>query len=365
MKKDHNNEYIPVKYNKFFKAGLFAFDNYKDFFTLYTADNKIDVLIKHLYENLYDCKDKNIVIPGSKILFSNSSWDYLQWVKEYKNKDGVMVINDANDRIFCNPAYLLWCLETGRGIYLKKNLSYNYDYGRHMKKRKGWMQMKENEYKKMYSNALYNCLFPNAESPVIGNIEAYIKYNMDWKPWKKREYDVFWAGQNRRGSLTGDKVEGIKKVKQAVKKLGLKFLIVGSKPSLGRRGYMETISNSRFCYNFSVGPLRNRREWEVLLGGGCLVQDPRTKNMERNIMEDYKHFTYFSYDNFIGNLEELVNNQDKYEEIAYEGWKLAQECWTSIPSLDLRLSVVQGLTRKRVNTIEDLKKMEEYLRWLI
>lgn len=344
------------------KTGFFAFDDYEDFLTLSTATDKTSILMKHLYKDLKDCREKNIVVPNSKAVKCDVTWASKQWINGYKNENGVMVINDASDRIFCNPAYLLWCLQTGRGVYLKKNLSYNYDYGRHMRKRKDWLQMIEKEYKKMYDDALYKCLFPATESPVAGNVDAYIEHGMTWKPWKKRKYDVFWAGENRPGALTGNKIAGIGNIRRAVEKLGLKALVIGRRPFLGRKGYMEAIVNSRFCYNVAVGPLRNRREWEVLLGGGCLIQDPRTKNMERNIMEDYKHFTYFSYNNFTENLERLLKNQEECESIAYEGWKLAQKCWTVIPALTLRLSVVQGLTRKRVDTIEDLEKLEEQLR---
>ena len=375
-------------------GNFFAFDNYWDFLTLFD-DRDLSKwslergrvpgvahhwspgvmmtpnLKKHWYKDLKECVDKNIIIAWSLFQF-DGLWDTSEWLDVYrnKNKEGLFIVDDSSDKIYCFPNYLSWCLESGRGVYFKKNLSYNYYddneckytiQQNHFLQKGGWHQISEDEYKKLYHTALYKCMFPATESPIDACVAAYIKANMTWVPWSERKYDVFWSGQSRGGWFHTDKKMAIEKLERAAKKLGLKALIIGGPKqgqNLGRNGYMETIANSRLCYNFSIGPLRNRREWEVLLAGGCLVQDPRTKAVEQNIMEVDRHFIYFSYDSFEDHLEDLAKNQDKYEEIAYNGWKLAKKCWLTSPAISFRLHVAQGLSRKRIDTLEDLEELE-------
>jgi len=372
------------------EGNFFAFNSKKDILDLYRSKDpenewryiegkrKPGTLIsptlkKYYSKNFEECKDYKYVIAYSRF---NGPCTYkytLDWPKKFTGKK--LIFNDTSDKIFCYPTYLFFS-KIFSWVYLKKNLSFNDEYKRWRQKRnrQDWplfddLLMNEPEesyvkvsYSDLFKSSLNKVLFPGPESPPAGNIKAVLDYSIEWKDFKDREYDVFFAGQSRAGYMVGNKTESIKKLKETVKKLKLKALILDKRQNIGREGYMRAISNTKFCYNFSIGPLRNRREWEILLGGGLLVQDRREVTMEKDIMQVGKHYI-LQNENMEEQLQCLIDHSEQYETIAKQGYDLARISYCSIPTLEFRLMFCYLLdSSKRIRTIEDLKKQESKLK---
>jgi hypothetical protein len=319
-------------------------------------------LKKHWFKNLDACKNQKFVI-----VYSRWSVGEYRKSKKWPTTFGgdCLVIVDALDKICCLPPYMEWCLESGRGIMLKKNLSYNEYYQRWQQKktRRGdWPKMSVAAYKDLYFNSLGKTLFVHPETPPAGNVGAIMHKDWRFRPFDKRKYDVFFAGQTRAGYLIGSKTAGIRELKAALKKSKLRGLVISKSDNLGRFGYMDTIANTCFCFNFSIGPLRNRREWEVLLGGSCLLQDPKTRDMETNIMVENEHYVHFESGRIKQQLEQLADNRDYYEGIGHNAFRMAQESFLNMPPLDIRLAMMYALERKPIDTIDELKALEK-ARW--
>jgi len=358
-----------------FEGNFFYFENHHEFLGL--QNESIDLaeceegpgkagtlltptLKRHRFQNFKAVHNRPYVIAYNRFN-GDGSYAHSNWPTGFKGKH--LIINDATDKIFCYPSYLQWCLESGKMTYVKKNLSWigqkQYDQWRQKKNRQDWPIT---DHFGMFSHTLrHGRLHPGTESPPAANIKAYLEMGPVFKDFKDREYDVFFAGQTRSGYMVGNKVDQINALKAAAKKLKLKALIIDKSQNIGRKGYMEAIGNTKYCYNFSIGPLRNRREWEVLLGGGLLVQDWRTKEVIKNIMEPNVHYIWME-ENLEQQLERLMDEQKPYEILAYMGWNLAKTCWCQIPTVEFRLFMIYTRTTKRINTLKELME-EEKKQW--
>lgn len=314
-------------------------------------------LERHRWKSMRGCREKRFIIAFNRFN-GDSSYSYTSyWPAIFKGER--LIINDATDKIFCYPSYMSWVLNSKRGVYVKKNLGHDNDYYDLWKKKKNRQSWPQGPNHHLVFDTLKkrDLLLPGPESPPAGNIRAWLDSGLDFKPFKDRKYDVFFAGQTRAGYGVGDKTDQIESLKKIVKKLKLKALIIDKSQNLGRKGYMEAINNTKCCYNFSIGPLRNRREWEILLGGGLLIQDLRTHNMEKDIMIHYKHYEYTSRV-MENQLESIFDAPEKYEKTAYRGFRLAQECWCNIPTLEFRLFFQYFKYSKRIRTLEELVEKE-------
>lgn len=348
-------------------------------------------LHKHWKERINECRGYKYIFAfnrfnGDSSYYYTHSWPHIINASH-------LVINDATDKIFAYPSYMEYCDQyPGKGTYLKKNLGMtNEDYLVWNRKpnRSDWPRAypqnpiagisNANDYEAMFQRGKEKgWLKPGPESPVAGNIKTVLDCGIEWVPWKDRRYFAFFAGQTRSGYRVGNKTKGINDLIHAGLdmgwKLGKDFIVVDKSVNLSaiiyrdfgircrdnREAYMRVIANSRFCYNFSIGKLRNRREWEILLGGGLLLQDKRTEDMERDILIERQHFLWIDGPKIDIQLEQMANApQEPFEKIAWTGYHLAKNCWLNIPTIEFRLFFLATQTRQRVRNYFELIELEQ------
>jgi len=118
----------------------------------------------------------------------------------------------------------------------------------------------------------------------------------------------------------------------------------GNEHTYGRGKYLEMMSKTMMCPSFKGYGARCRREIEVMLCGGLLVQDERLKEYPFVIFQPEKHFTFKAEWN---------------EDIARAGYELARKCFMQAPSVDIRMAALYTFFDvPQIWTYEQLEELE-------
>lgn len=351
---------------------IFGFDSVQELYELKNTnqneceyiqdhDRKTGILMppelwKYVYRDISKC-NKKIAIAYNRYEGDHSfSW-HKTWPTYFQG--GTLIISDTNDKPFYIPPLVQYC-EENNGLYFKSNLNKKsidfYDEWRKKKHRQDWPKVFD-----MTERVYHKSLFANPYTPPAQSIRMVMDKGLTWKEWKDREYDVFWSGK-RWSDMPDGRSNSIDKLKAACKKLGLKALIIDDTAKyLKRPQFLEAMNNSKIAYSFSKGPcVRSRRDWETLLCGALMIMDSKMKDLEITIMEPGQHFVWEWEDDYERQLEFLLKLSPEYSEIlSFLGWKLAQDCFCSFPSVEFRVMMQTYLHRKSITTIGDLKDLEK------
>jgi len=191
--------------------------------------------------------------------------------------------------------------------------------------------IKENSYRNTdRDNVRIGCYCPSMKVPFLLK-----KHGIEWRD--SRCYDWFWAG---------DPHCGREKLIEKWKKRGDKFSC-GYIHEFERAKYLTCMSMAKLLPSFKGKGDRCRREWEALLCGGVLVQDPRLKDYPFVIMQPNVQFSW---------------KPEWNEQVARAGYELARKCWMQTPSVDIRCAALYTfLDVPQLWTYEDVEEAEKGL----
>jgi hypothetical protein len=201
-----------------------------------------------------------------------------EWVKGFKGKR--LCVIDGDDRAKYYEPFV-----DVADIYVKENSYCNTDN----------------------ANVRIGCYCPSMKVPFLLK-----KGHVEWKVGRK--WDWFWAGDmhcGRKKRLNELKIDGIGQCVDG--------------HDYDRVTYLKNMSNARVIPSMKGKGDRCRREWEALLCGGMLLQDPRLMDYPFVIMRPETHFTF---------------NPVWDEGVARAGYDLARKCWMQAPSIDLRMAAL-------------------------
>ena len=193
--------------------------------------------------------------------------------------------------------------------------------------------IKDNSYTTINkSNIRIGCYCPSMKVPFL--VE---KHTIEWRNDKK--WDYFFCGDMHKGR---DRLVSRWKKYCKKEKYNYKF---GDEHEFGRPRYLKNMSLAKVCLSFKGYGARCRREWEALLCGSMLLNDPRLKKYPFVIMQPEKHFTF----------------KNKYnEKIARAGYVLARKCWMQSPSIDMRMAALYTFFNEpQMWTYEDVVNTEK------
>lgn len=190
--------------------------------------------------------------------------------------------------------------------------------------------IKENSYRSTdRTNVRIGCYCPSMKVPFL--IE---KHNVGWRDSKSIEW--LFCGDRHKGRM--------KMLRPWLKKRGG---VWGNEHRYGRPQYLNQMSKAKLLPSFRGYGDRCRREWEALLCGGMLVQDPRLKDYPFVIMQPDVHFSF---------------KPEWNEQIARAGYELARKCWMQSPSIDIRMAALYTFCDvPQLWTYEDVEEAERKL----
>jgi len=168
--------------------------------------------------------------------------------------------------------------------------------------------IKDNSYRKTDSSKVrIGCYCPSMKVPFL----------MDGVEWRNsRKLDWMFTGDVHKGRQ--------KKVRKWERDVGGKYK-VGDEHAYPRKKYLRMLSKTKMVPSFKGYGDRCRREWEALLCGGMLVNDPSLIDYPFVIMQPGEHFSF-------------IPKCDV--SIARAGYDLARKCWMQSPSIDIRMAAL-------------------------
>jgi len=220
-----------------------------------------------------------------------------------------LVIIDSGDKGIFWPPYIDMCTGTNN-IYIKDN-SYSEKEVRTNSTYKAWRKPDWPKAKNITNaNIRIGCY-----SPSVKVIHLIKKHDIKWR--NERTHEAMFCGDmhaNRRTSLEVWKI--FKKTNNC---------IFGNEKTFERLRYIKEMAKTKLAPSFIGKGLRCRREWEALLCGALLVNDPKLKKYPFVLMEPEKFFTF---------------KMEWDEEIADRGFMLARRSWMNAPSIDIRMAAL-------------------------
>lgn len=152
---------------------------------------------------------------------------------------------------------------------------------------------------------------------------------------EKRDLDVVYVGKARK-----QRNDLFNNLRLYCKQMKLNYVITQSKKQvdfatgripeglLGPKQYVELLRSAKLAYSFLGTGYRSHREWEALLSGALLLNDPRsTICCQFKGLEEGKHFINIREGGFKEQLKYWINNDEEREEMARAGFTAAWEIW--------------------------------------
>ncbi len=314
---------------------LLAFDNVKQYKEVLNDTSFVkcklnkwptvanNTMIKHAYNKWQP--DARFVI----LLNQYKSNIYSENILKF-NGERLVIIDGGDKKIFW-PPYIDMCSGTNH-IYIKEN-SYSEEELNTAEKYKKWRKPDWPKAKgHPNANVRIGCYCPSMKVPFLLQ-----KHDIEWK--HERSNDVIFCGDMHKG-----RSKKIHEWRQWCKDNNKKYQF-GNERSFRRPRYLHKMSKTKLAPSFLGYGSRCRREWEALLTGALLVNDPQIKGYPFVIMHPEKHFTF---------------KKEWNSNIAYNGFSLARQCWMNSPSIDIRMTALYlffGV--EQMWTYEDVKKNEE------
>jgi len=193
--------------------------------------------------------------------------------------------------------------------------------------------IKENSYRSTdRQNVRIGCYCPSMKVPFLIK-----KHKIRWRNERKLEW--FFAGDGHKGR---DKHVAHFATRHKHGKHGDEHMY-------GRPDYLNTMSKAKLAPSWKGYGDRCRREWEALLAGAMLVQDPRLKDYPFVIMRPEEHFSF---------------RPEWNERIALAGYDLARTCWMQSPSIDIRMAALYLFHDvAQLNTVNQVFTAERIEEW--
>jgi hypothetical protein len=256
--------------------------------------------------------------------------------------NGLCVINDGYDNVLINASLLKLCKEK-KWIYIKHQ-SYLPTIGELCFSGDNFLLNRG--YFKSYGDLFINmkaifshyilqrspCIRYGVYSPTLNFLKAF--YNNSESV--KKDIDLLFIGSFSEPGRS-DRYNAIGEYKKICDQLGINgvFKDIG----VGMQEYIEVTKRSKITLSFPGWGPRCRRDWEILMCGSLLYQDPLLMRANDFPFLDGTHFIWqkSGFDKMKSHVEYLLSREDLIQELSRAGQKFAMDCFGHFPHIEWRL----------------------------